>query len=1028
MEKDIKRAEQLYQDRQYEEAFAAYEQAIRQSASQPDPQLYRGQAATLERLAQQAHATAHELGYSEQEGREDNLDLEQFIEQLRSQRSAHSPANRTPQQMPISDMVMPFHATSPNTAVVRNIEPSPSKRVMEPSLVGEVKISANRCNNLTDLRTKRHFSRSQLAELIGVTTLTLGRWERGEAVPRKYHRDKLCEALECNEEDLTSSPQTPVIVAPSSDGAPLYDTIIPLTHIKLIGRETELACIKAQLLGHTDGSVMLSALGGMPGVGKTSLAIAIAYDADIRATFRDGILWAALGPTPDIPELLSRWAGFLGLSEALFNKLDEGQKRLELRSALGTRAMLLVLDDVWRLDDALALRVVGGPNCAILLTTRFPVIASRMAVENTLQISELNTEHSFDLLRTLAPEMVEYAPEKVRALVQTVGGLPLALTLLGNYLRQHSYNVPLRRAVLALEHLSNVQVRLQIGEPHVQVEAHPSIASSLPISLGSIIAVSDHLLTPLARETLYALSVFPPKPASFSEGAALMIADCTTDALDELVDAGLLESNGSRYRLHRIIADYARLQPDDQSKEHLTRQLIAYMQQYVESHAKEYELLEPEVTLLLHTLDRVVTDKAFQERLVPLVYVSAPFLLMRGYYQEAERFLERAYEVALASQDSMDMARVLLYLADLDDKRGNVTRSKERYSQALQKVEPYAPLQGILLHHIGRLTWKLGEYQEAEALLQEGLAFARKTEQPELVCSICKTLAALLSQRADWEKGEAYAREGLSIARMLQDRREIIGLLINLGCCLRTSEKILVFHEALLLAREIKSHELCCLLLVNIGDWYVDTEEFPQAEPYLREALLIARQIGHQQWTCAALLALTTVLREKGVYAEAKAHLQEGFTLAKELEIPRLICRALEAEGSLALDLGQGDAALLAFQEMHRLSPQEDFELEALSYYGMARSYEQIGQRDQALFFGKQALVLVQQKMLTWYEQRILAWYTRFLQPATPSESAICICGQTFVRPAGPGRTRQYCSDRCASRARKRTQRQRQGK
>jgi transcriptional regulator with XRE-family HTH domain/tetratricopeptide (TPR) repeat protein len=800
-------------------------------------------------------------------------------------------------------------------------------------------------NNLAALRAKYQFSQLELADRVGVTPLTLGRWERGEMLPSKRNRQALCEALECTEEDLGFSTQTLAIVAPSSDVAPIYDAIIPLTHTEFVGRETELAHIKAQLLGHGDGSVVVSALNGIPGVGKTSLAIVIAHDAEIRVSFCHGILWAALGPNPNIPGLLSRWARLLGLSEARFRKLDEGQKRQELRKAFGERSMLLVLDDVWRLDDALALDV-GGRNCATLLTTRFPVIASRMAVKDALLIEELDAEQSFHLLSTLAPKAVEYAPEKVRALVQTVGGLPLALTLLGKHLCQQSYNVPARRTAFALEQLNDAQTRLQISELHVQAEAHPSIASSTPITLQSIIEVSDRHLTPLAREALYALAVLPPKPGSFSEDAALTIADCTTRELDELVDVGLLESIGNRYRLHRTIADYARLQRDEQTEEQLTRRLIAYVQQYVESHAKEYELLEQEMTLLLHALDRAVTGEAFQSQIVPLVCASAPFLLMRGYYRETERFLERAYEearayqearaamvadarkgregtsptsthlkfasMAHASQDAKDIARVLLYLGELDEQRGNLSRAKERYNLAMQEVEQHDSLQGVLLCHIGRLTWKLGDYQEAEALLQQGLA--------------------------------------------------------------------------------------------------------------------LARQIGHREWTCAALLTLTTVLCEKGACEEAKTYLQEAFTLAKELDILRFICFALEAEGNLSLALLQGDAALLAFQKMRRLGPQGDFEVEALSFYGMACSYEQMGQRDEALSCGQQALALVQQKSMGWYEQRIQAWYTRFLNPSTPTESVTCICGKTFVRPSGPGRTRQYCSDRCANRARKRTQRKQQEK
>ena len=47
-------------------------------------------------------------------------------------------------------------------------------------------------------------------------------------------------------------------------------------------------------------TLALSALGGLPGVGKTALAAAIATDPDVQAHFADGILWAGLGKSPDL--------------------------------------------------------------------------------------------------------------------------------------------------------------------------------------------------------------------------------------------------------------------------------------------------------------------------------------------------------------------------------------------------------------------------------------------------------------------------------------------------------------------------------------------------------------------------------------------------------------------------------------------------------------------------------------------------------------------------------------------------------
>ncbi|TMC18261.1 MAG: helix-turn-helix domain-containing protein [Chloroflexi bacterium] len=886
-------------------------------------------------------------------------------------------------------------------------------------------------NNIDILRAKYKFSQQELAEKVGAAPLTVGRWERGEAVPRKYFLMKLCEIFKCSEEELgfstgpgsltgTDGPQDLVVS--------LHDVAIPLAMDRFVGREHDLKRIKAALR-ETESSVVFVALNGIPGVGKTSLAITLAHDPEVREYFSDGILWASLGPTPNLAGLLRRWARLFGIPETQFAEFDEDQKRQALRTAIGTRSMLLVLDDAWKAEHALALQV-GGNNCAYLMTTRFPAMATQLAAGNALMIEELNEEQSVHLLRVLAREVVDREETKVRELVHAVGGLPLALTLLGNYLRKQAYHHSARRTAAALERLSNVNERFKVSEPHLQAGTHPTLPSSVAISLSSIIEVSDHFLTSQARETLYALSVFPPKPQSFSEEAALCIAACTPSELYELVDAGLLEYQqgaDERYRLHRTIADYAHLHLWEQTKETVILRLLAYMQQYVSEHAKVYELLEQEITLILYALEKAVTGAAFQAHIVPLVCAATPFLLMRGYIAQAERFLERAYELATASHESAKMAKVLLFLGEISQKRGNLSRAKELYKQGKVLAESISDI-GLLVafyHDIGRMSWKMGNYQEAETLLQEGMTFAQAIERPELVCDLCTAYSALYADSANYQQAEAYAREGLAIVRALGDRERIIALLINLGCSLQPSpEKPASFHEALLLAREIRSDEDCCLVLINLSDWYTNSTEcdLPQAEGYLCEAISIARRLGITEWTSAALAQLTIVLRLQGRLSEAEACAQEAFTLAKEIQRPRMMCTALDEIGNLALVRGNAEQALEAFQEMSRLCPQGDAEVQAMSLFGLGRAYEQLEQHMLALSCGEQSLTLLQHKGQTQRIERVQAWYTSLVQQLQSSLKVdTCICGELLMRTSKTGRTRHYCSDRC----RKRAQRQR---
>ncbi len=378
-------------------------------------------------------------------------------------------------------------------------------------------------NRLVDARISQHWSQQEVADRIGTTHVNVSRWERGITRPSPYFRRKLTKLFAKTEEELdlafqTDAPEphksephgldphglephkseprgldphrldphglvngapTPgsesgVYSIPAPGFDPIFDPIIPLpSSTPLIGREEEIAAIKQRLFA--GNNVALTALNGLPGVGKTTLAIALAHDPEVRAHFRHGILWAGLGPDPNVDRRLIRWGTLLGLSTGeIGNMQDREEWALSLRSAIGTRSMLLIIDDAWNVNDALTFKI-GGPNCAHLVTTRYTAIAVHVAGEGATRLQELTTSESMELLRLLAPQVIASEEQKALDLVAAVGGLPLALTLMGNYLRLQAYSGQARRIQSALQRLNDAAGRMQIEEPRGPVERHPSM-------------------------------------------------------------------------------------------------------------------------------------------------------------------------------------------------------------------------------------------------------------------------------------------------------------------------------------------------------------------------------------------------------------------------------------------------------------------------------------------------------------------------------------------------------------------------
>ncbi len=845
-------------------------------------------------------------------------------------------------------------------------------------------------------RLERGWTQQVVADRIGApNNMMVTRWERGTAFPSPYYIERLCQLFEQRASDLGLLPESHPVEPSSqavdlvSESAPppgaafLLDPAIPQVARngdRIAGRMDLLQQLK-HLLADVGGGTAI-ALHGLPGVGKTTLAALLAADPDVQDCFPGGILWAGLGPAPNLQGVLARWATLLGVS------LTQGERAMkqeeliqQLHLAIGHRRMLLVIDDAWTDQEALALHL-GGDQCMHLLTTRLPQVAFAFAPHAQLHIPELDAPTGVELLAHYVPSLVTEDPEAINDLVSAAGGLPLALTLLGHYLAAQALSGQPRRLQTALQYLHERQHRLQISMPVASNERSPALPSQTPLSLHTAIALSAQMLDAEASRAFCALSVFPAKPASFSEEAALAVAQCSLEMLDTLWDRGLLESSGpARYMLHQTVREYAQQQ---QQEETLQGRFVAYMVGYIHTHQQEYAALEQELASIQEALELAYTLQMDQELLAGL-REGMPFFQARGLYSMAEHYLWYAWEAVSNQGDTKEQVIVLKNLASTLCKLGNYAQAKELAEQGLTLTDSLdeKQLRSRLLQTLGDIADNEGDGERAEAYYHEGLQLARQSQDTFLLCSLscnCGKIAwfqgrqtqalhyyeearqlarqhqyleemglALCSIGGLWldygnyAKAESYLQEGLQIAQQLGQRENLCYVYNNLGgiafCRGEFARASAYYQQGQEQARQIQHRTLLSLLLVGQGDSLIMQHEYIQARQVLQEAVDIARQIQHVEYLSHGLSTLGTAIGYVEAYDSAIVYFQKSLALAQQLSTPLRLITLFTDWGAIELFHGQFDAAREHFQDVLALDAETQHypDRQAHAHYGLAQ-------------------------------------------------------------------------------------------
>jgi len=282
----------------------------------------------------------------------------------------------------------------------------------------------------------------------------------------------------------------------------------------------------------------------MGGIGKTTLAAAVAHDPDVEREFSDGTLWAYVDRFRDVREILLQWISALNPSEPIIDPGDLTNLIHRFRALTQTRRILFVLDDV---DKEIAPQVQPvikaiGPMCKVLITSRAVSISG---IQTLVSLDVLPESESLSHLeKEICRKFTTQERTVAREIVFLLGYHPLALRLAGAFIRTTN---------IGLDEYCE-KLRVEVERARTLDEVREQSASSIRKSLD----YAYNRLSVQERSRLRQLSVFATE--SFDKKAASDIwgSDLseTETLLSEFVASAFLNLKDGFYKMHPLVYEY----------------------------------------------------------------------------------------------------------------------------------------------------------------------------------------------------------------------------------------------------------------------------------------------------------------------------------------------------------------------------------------------------------------------------------------------------------------------------------------
>ncbi|MFF9486017.1 BTAD domain-containing putative transcriptional regulator [Streptomyces sp. NPDC014676] len=701
----------------------------------------------------------------------------------------------------------------------------------------------------------RHPLREQLCRLLMLALYRSGR-QAGALEAYGRTRDALVTELgvepgaplkDLHRRILTADPSLLPGPAPADGPPPRPDPVeypaarpaqLPADLPAFVGRQAELERIRALLPedGSPPATLVISAIGGMGGIGKSALAVHWAHEVADR--FPDGQLYINLrgfDPTGSVmtpDEAVRVFLDALGVPPQRIPG-DFGAQVALYRSVLARRRVLVLLDNARDAEQVRPL-LPGSPGSLVIVTSRnrlSGLIAGEGA--HPLTLDQMTPTEAFDLLAArLGTDRLAEEPRAAGEIIARCGRLPLALAIVAAHAGVRP-GFPLSA------------IAEEVRDSHGSLDAFAG-GDDITTDVRAVFSWSYKALSaPAARLfRLLGLHCGPDIPVPAVAALAGLPPRETRGLLGELTRAHLLtEHFPGRYALHDLLRVYA-----------------AERARAEETARERDEAVERLLTWYLHTADATYPHITPNRRRIPLepppdgcrplVFTTREEALE---WCETERpnLVGAVHQAAGAGQPGIAwrLPAVLwgfFYLRShthewLDTTTTGLAAARAAHDRA-GEAQALAD-RSAALRDSGRLEEAIGPLREAMSLFRDLGNAAGRT-------ATVANLGDAYLQAGHLRKAVEYTRRGLAIARTTGNVWSQGIALSNLGDAYqrlgRFDEAVDCLEQALTVLRAHDNRWVEGITLDILGTVYRRLHRYDEAVEHYHQALKTHRDIGNR--------------------------------------------------------------------------------------------------------------------------------------------------------------------------------------